>query len=62
MVTKSKRTAIDKYDSKTYHKVTIKLRKEEDAEIIRDMDDALENGISRREWLSGIYEVYKANK
>ena len=62
MVAESKRKAIDKYDEKTYRKVAFKLRKEDDAELIKDMDEAFARGINRRQWLKGIYEVYKANK
>lgn len=62
MVAKSKREAIDRYDAKTYRKVNIRLRVEDDAEIIKDMDDALGRGISRREWLKEIFGVYKANR
>ena len=62
MVAKSKREAIDRYDSKTYRKVLFRLRIEDDAEIIKDMDDALNRGINRREWLKGVFDVYKANR
>ena len=62
MVAESKRAAIDRYDAKTYRKVGFRLRVDDDAEIIKDMDEALERGINRREWLKGVFEVYKANK
>jgi hypothetical protein len=62
MVSKSKREAISRYDAKTYRNVLFKLRKEDDAEILKDMDEALERGVSRREWLQAIYKVYKENK
>lgn len=56
MVAKSQRDAIDRYDAKTYCKVLLKLRIEDDAEIISDMESAVSSGIPRREWLKGIYE------
>ena len=62
MVAKSKREAIDRYDAKTYRKVLIRLRIEDDAEIIKDMDDAFNRGINRREWLKNVFEVYKTNR
>ena len=62
MVAKSKREAIDRYDAKTYHNVLFRLRIEDDAEIIKDMNDAFEQGVSRRAWLKAIYEGYKKNK
>lgn len=62
MVAKSKRTAIDKYDAKTYRRVTFKLRKDDDAEVIADMDEAFERGESRRTWLNKVFNGYKENK
>ena len=62
MVAKSKRTAIDKYDAKTYRKVLFRLRIEDDAEIIEDMDEAFSRGLNRREWLRKVFEVYKKHK
>ena len=59
MVADSKRAAIDRYDAKTYRKVLFRLRIEDDAEILKDMDDALKNGVNHREWLKAIFEVYK---
>ncbi len=62
MVADSKRAAIDRYDAKTYRKVMLKLRIEDDADIIKDMDEAFSRGINRREWLKEVFEVYKANR
>lgn len=62
MVKESKRAAIDRYDAKTYRQVSFKFRKEDDKEIIEDMDNAMAQGINHREWLKQIFEVYKANK
>ena len=44
-----------RYDAKTYSKLTFALRLDEDAEIIRELEEALEHGISRREWLRNLY-------
>lgn len=62
MVTKAKREASNRYDEKTYRTVAFRFRKEDDAEIIKSMDEAFANGINHREWLKAIFEVYKANK
>lgn len=62
MVADSKRAAIDRYDAKTYRKILFRLRVEDDAEIIKDMDEAFERGMNRREWLKEVFEVYKAHK
>lgn len=62
MVADSKRAAIDRYDAKTYRKIMLKLRIEDDADIIKDMDEAFDRGVNRREWLKGVFEVYKANR
>lgn len=44
-----------KYDAKTYKLISVKLRLEEDADIIADFLDAHEQGISSREWLRSMY-------
>ena len=62
MVADSKRKANDKYDAKTYRQVNFRLRVDDDAEIIKDMDDATSKGLNHREWLKNMFEIYKANK
>ena len=62
MISDAKRAATDRYDAKTYHKVMFKLRKEDDAEIIKDMDEAFNKGMKRREWLRMVFDVYKEHK
>ncbi|MDT3386255.1 MAG: hypothetical protein LIR46_00585 [Bacteroidota bacterium] len=44
-----------KYDAKTYKKIMFALRYDEDAEIIKDIDDAAEHGISKRDWLNSLF-------
>ena len=62
MISEAKRAATDRYDAKTYKKVLFNLRKEDDAEIIKDMEEAVSKGMRRREWLAMVYDVYKKNK
>lgn len=45
-----------RYDAKTYKKVQIALRLEDDADIIKDMEEAKAHGYSLREWLRQLYE------
>lgn len=54
--------AIDRYNERTYHLIAIKLRKEDDEDIIKDFLDAKERGIKSRDWLRTMYEVYKTDK
>lgn len=49
------RRAIDKYTEKTYRKINVALRFDEDADIIESLDYARDNGIKLREWLSDIF-------
>lgn len=62
MISDAKRAATDRYDAKTYWQVAFKLRKEDDAEIIKDMEEAFSNGMKRREWLKMVFDVYKEHK
>ena len=50
-----RREVSDRYDAKTYRKINIALRLDDDQEIIDSMDDARANGVKLREWLSNIY-------
>ena len=59
-VSESQRIAANKYDAKTYKRITIAMRLEDDADIIKDIEDAQGAGLSLRMWLRGIYD--KANK
>lgn len=62
MISDAKRAATDRYDAKTYYKVMFRLRKEDDAEMIKDMENAFNNGMKRREWLKMVFDVYKEHK
>lgn len=59
MVSEAKAKANKKYDAKTYTRVTINLRLEEDEDIISVLDHAKEEGIPYREVLKEWYEAYK---
>ena len=48
-----------RYDAKTYKKMNFALRFDEDGEIIKDIEEATENGISKREWLHGLFYAKK---
>lgn len=43
------------YDAKTYKKYTIMLRIEDDAEIIKDLEDAKARGLTSRQWLNELW-------
>lgn len=45
-----------RYDAKTYKPVVIKLRKEDDADIISSIEEAKAKGISLREWVRELYD------
>lgn len=58
--TEAQRDAVARYQAKTYRNTLLKLRVEEDADIIASMDAAKEKGITHREWLRELFE--QANK
>lgn len=47
----ARKAATSKYDAKTYKKLTIKVRIEDDADLIASYEKAQKNGITGREWL-----------
>lgn len=51
-----------RYDAKTYKLISIKLRLEDDADIIADFQDAHDHGISSREWIRALYEAYNTKR
>ena len=53
----SDRDAIARYIEKTYKQFAVKLRKDEDADIISALDDAHDHGISSREIIRSWYEA-----
>ena len=57
--TQAKQEANARYDAKTYKKINIALRREEDAEIINSLDRAKKKGLTNREWLKELYEGEK---
>lgn len=58
-MTEARAAAIARYDEKTYKDVNIKLRLEEDADILGDIQEAKKAGLTLREWLRGLYEGQK---
>ena len=48
------------YEQRTYKKLTCRLRKEDDADIIAAIEEAQENGLNKREWLRELFD--QANK
>lgn len=55
----ARREANARYDAKTYKVFTFKLRIEEDADIIRAIQEAQENGTNKREWLRDLFDKEK---
>ena len=55
----ARREANARYDEKTYKNFLFKLRIEEDADIIRAIQEAQENGTNKREWLRGLFDKEK---
>lgn len=51
--------AVARYRAKTYRDVSIKLRLEDDADIINALTEAKAKGISYREWLRELFENQK---
>lgn len=58
----AKANANTKYDNKTYQKELFALRKDEDAEIITAIRIAKDEGKTKREWLSELFEKGKENE
>ena len=56
MVSEKKREAIDRYDAKTYAHIHVRLRIEDDADIIKSRDAAKAEGLNHREWLRKIFD------
>jgi len=59
MVSEAKRNANNRYDERTYKRIMIHLRLEEDADIIADIKKAREHSITYRDWLRQLYEDAK---
>ena len=54
--TPAQREAVARYQAKTYRKINIALRMEEDADIIASIEEAREQGIPLREWLRELFD------
>lgn len=59
VVSEANRRANDKYDNKTYARLTIKFRLEDDADIIKALADAKEDGVQYRKIISEWYAAYQ---
>lgn len=59
-VTEARRAANDRYDAKTYKRITLSLRRQDDADIIESIKSAQSEGANLREWLRGVFD--KATK
>lgn len=59
-VSEARREANNRYDAKTYRRITFALRVQEDADIIRDIEAAQSEGVSLRGWLRDLFD--KAQK
>ena len=55
-ISAAKREAIARYDAKTFKKINIALRIEEDAKLIEAFQEAQQKGIRSREWLIDLFE------
>ena len=58
-VSEAQRAANDRYDAKTFKKISFALRLQEDADIIRDIEAARVQGLSLRSWLRNIFDNAK---
>lgn len=59
MQTDAQKRAIKKYREKTYAVYTVHLRKQDDADLIADIDRAKASGISYRDYLRDLYQKAK---
>jgi len=59
MVSKAKLDATRRYEQKTYKMMQFRLRYDDDEDIIKDIEQAHEHGISYRDWLRQLYEDAK---
>ena len=58
-ISQAKREAIERYDAKTYTQFNTRLRKEEDADIIKAIQEAQDQGLTNREWLRELFDNQK---
>ncbi len=57
--TPARQEANARYDAKTYKKINIALRREDDADILENLERAKRDKLSNREWLRKIFEGQK---
>lgn len=57
--TEARQAANARYDAKTYKKINIALRIEEDADLIESLEKAQKEGATCREWLRELFENQK---
>ena len=48
-----------RYDNKTYQRLSLYLRIEDDSDILEDLELAKQNGISYRDWIRTLFDAYK---
>lgn len=53
--TTTSREVRNRYDAKTYKSINFRLRLEDDAEILKSIEDAQTQGLKNREWLRQIF-------
>lgn len=58
-VSESRRKANDAYDAKTYVQVNIRLRIDDDSDIVNSIKEARERGVFLREWLREVFDNQK---
>ena len=49
--------AINKWQKENYESIMFNLHPEKDARLIQSIEDAMQNGKSKREWLREIYSL-----
>lgn len=54
--TEARREANARYDEKTYTQFNVRLRKEDDKDILESIQAAHESGLNNREWLRELFD------
>ena len=54
--TPAKAEATARYQARTYAKINIALRKEDDADILESIEEAKKKGITLREWVRELFD------
>lgn len=58
-VSEAKREANARYDEKTYTQFNVRLRKEDDKDILESIEAAHAKGLNNREWLRELFDNQK---